>query len=321
MSKGKGKEKATEPDWKEKIAMLDQQFGWDDETGSDCADSCDAAKQEVCTPNRPPQSEHDNKDYTEASQSTDNGRENAFQIPSDTLEDGEIMSPEMQQRIWDAAVEESRSSSREHGNRPCEDPSSHAIFDDDKKQVDVAQQQQMEDGEGFETTQEENDKSDGRSNDEGWETAQEEHDEVDDEQEIQPKSALAAYIYHRFGKAEIRYENRCLCHEYLRNHEEEQRKRHREYFAQGGETCLIKDPCVLLPYKQIDLPGTENVDKPVLMVTTPEGETLYPHDLAKYPEPPAASRDDTGNEIVRPLAIRRQSEYLVSYEEEDTPDG
>ncbi|KAH8788164.1 hypothetical protein F5883DRAFT_513919 [Diaporthe sp. PMI_573] len=282
MSKGKGKEKATEPDWKEQVAMLDRQFGWDDEADSDWANSCDAEQQKL----------------------TDNGNENAFQIPSCTLEYDNIISPEMQRRIWDAAVEESKSSKRAHDSGPCEGASTHAIFDDSQEQDGAAQQQQMED-------------------DEGWETAQEEHDEVDDEQEvIEPKSELAAYIYHRFGTGEIRYENRCECCDYLVDHAEERNKRKRKRFARAGGTSLIKDPCALLPYKQDDLPGTEDVDKPVLMVTTPEGETLYPHDLEEYPEPLAASRIESQIEMEQPMTIRlrRQSEYLVPYEEEDGPD-
>ncbi|POS72827.1 hypothetical protein DHEL01_v208785 [Diaporthe helianthi] len=67
--------------------------------------------------------------------------------------------------------------------------------------------------------------------------------------------------------------------------DEEERKRDRAYFAEHEESCLDKDTCVLLPYRQADLPGTENVFKPVLMVTTPDGEELYPHDLEEYPEP------------------------------------
>lgn len=316
MSKGKGKGVATEPDWKEKLAKLDQQFGWDEQASSDWAEDCDAEKQEVCPPNCPPRGEHDNKNYTNASQSTkkakmnitsssitnhetvassearihnDNGSNSPFHHAPDTFEDDEIMSPEIQRRIWNAAVEESGSSGHDHAA-----PARH----DNQDQIDAAQQQRMD-------------------HNENWETEEEELEE----EEIRPKSELAAYIYHRFGTGpKIRYENRCSCCEYLVDAREERRKRDREYFVRTGETCLIKDPCVLLPYKQEDMPGTESVDKPVLMVTTPEGETLYPHDLEEYSEPPANSRNGTRIERGRPLAIPSESEYLMRYEEEDSAD-
>lgn len=321
MSKGKGKETATEPDWKDKLAKLDQQFGWDEQAGSDWADDCDAEKQEVCYLNFLAQCEHDNKNFTNASQSTnkhevlsatakmdissgsitdhelaassqaethnDHGSNNPFHNASDTFEDDEIMSPEIHRRIWDAAVEESRSSGHDHAT-----PARY----DDQEQFDAVQQEQMDHDEYRETEEEE------------W------------EEEIQPKSALAAYIYHRFGTGPIRYENRCSCCEYLRDEREERRKRDRAYFVQRGETCLIKDPCVLLPYRQEDLPGTEHVDKPVLMVTTPEGETLYPHDLEVYPEPLANSRNGARIEGRTPLAVLNEGDYCVRYEEEDTAD-
>lgn len=323
MSKGKGKETATDPDWKEKLAKLDEQFGWDQQAGSDWADDCDGEEQEVCYLDFLAESEHDNKNFTNAPRSTnkdhlvsattkmnissgyttdhelaasseaekhdDHGSTNPFHHASETFENDENMSPEIQRRTWDAAVEESRSSGHDHAT---------AARHDDQEHVDVGQQYQTD-------------------HDEYWETEEEEVEE----EEIQPKSALAAYIYHRFGTGPtIRYENRCWCCEYLVDKREERRKRDRAYFAWTGETCLIKDPCVLLPYKQEDLPGTENVDKPVLTVTTPEGETLYPHDLEVYPSPPADSRTGARIERRTPLAILNESDYGLRYEDEDSAD-
>lgn len=53
MSKGKGKQVATKPDWKEQLATLDKAMGWDEEDGmdwADWADSGEAENQEVYTP-------------------------------------------------------------------------------------------------------------------------------------------------------------------------------------------------------------------------------------------------------------------------------
>ncbi|KAG6362685.1 hypothetical protein INS49_007778 [Diaporthe citri] len=321
MSKGKGKEIATKPDWKEQLAMLDQELGWDEQEGSDWADSCEPEEQEVFNPNRPLRSENDKKNIAKTLQSTEknhgaysqakqevssgavttdcdytpchdsqqqfgNGRNHAHYEPSDSIEDDEVMSADMQKTLWEAAVEETRSA-------VCVDTSTDALYDyEQEEDVDTASKQR----------EEEEDLS--------------EQQEEQDEEHFQPKSRLEAYIYHRFGP-DINYENRCSCHERLYDFSEEQNKRTREYFAQAGGSNLIKDPCVLLPYPQDDLPGTENVDKPVLMVTTPEGETLYPHDMEEYPEPPAASwhgpRIGWGG-------APTQGGHVVPYEDEDGAD-
>lgn len=329
MSKGKGKEVATQPDWKEKLAMLDEELGWDEEAGSDWADSVEAETQEVFTPNRPAPSKQDDKSHANISQSTqqdhgaysqatqdvtsgaimtesddatyydaqeyfDNGSNHANYEPSDCIGDDELMSAQMQKTIWDAAIEEARAAAE-----PWEG-TDHLYINDDQNEICNAPEQQQE-VEGPYEDQEED-----------WE------DEEDEEEEpIQPKSKLAAYLYHRFGP-EIRYEDRCSCHEHLSDYAEERKKWKRDYFAQAGASGLIKDTNVLLPYPQEDLPGTENVDKPVLMVTTPEGETLFPHDMEEYPEPPAASWH--GPRIGWGGAAPQGEEHLVPYEDEDGAD-
>lgn len=183
----------------------------------------------------------------------------------------------MQKILWDAAVEEARSAA-------YVDTSTDALYDDD------------DDDEEFHTTREQQ--------------------EEQEEECIQPMSKLEAYIYHRFGP-DVIYGNRCSCHERLYDAKEEKNKSMREYFAQAGGSSLIKDPCVLLQYPQDDIPGTEHVDKPVLMVTTPEGETLYPHDMEEYPEPHPASWH--GPRIGWGGAFP-QGQHVVPYEDEDGAD-
>lgn len=245
MSKGKGKEVAIKPDWKDQLAMLDQEVGWDEQAGSDWADSCEAESQEVFTPNRPTPCKHGNKNNANSVQLSEQDQKN--DEPFDSIQDDEIMSADMQRTIWEAAV-------RENGAVACAEHNTDALYDDN-------------DQEGI-------------------------------------------YSY-------IRYEPRYPCHELLCDLAEEGKKRKREYFAQAGETGLIKDPCILLPYQQGDIPGTEDVDKPVLTVTTPEGETLYPHDMEEYPEPPAASWH--GPKIGWGRAPH-EGGCVVAYEDEDTPD-
>lgn len=313
MSKGKGKEVATKPDWKDQLAMIDQEVGWDEQAGSDWADSCEAASQEVFYP-KPITPKHDSKSHTNKVKLTEqnpgvcsrtkqdvesddiinncagwdyascqetqgnfsNGSNHAHYKPSDSIQEGEIMSADMQRTIWEAAVQEHESVARTEHN-------TDALYNDDDQEdsYTIPKQQQGE-----------------------------------EEEHIQAKNTQTGGLYHRSG-SEIRYENRYACHEYLFDRAEEGKKRKREYFAQAGETGLIKDPCILLPYPQDDIPGTEDVDKPVLMVTTPEGETLYPHDMEEYPEPPAASWH--GPKIGWGRAPQ-QGEYVVPYEDEDGPD-
>ncbi|KAI7785654.1 hypothetical protein LA080_006674 [Diaporthe eres] len=297
MSKGKGKEVASKPDWKDQLDMLDQELGWDEEAGWDWADSFEADSQEVFAPNRPLQSEHDNKNIANILQFTEHNHgayspakqdiNHAHYGPFNSIEDDEVMSADMQKSLWEAAVEEARSAA-------CVDASTDALYNDD------------DDEETYTTPKQQEDLYEGQ--------------EEQEEESIQPMSKLEAYIYHRFGP-DVIFENRCSCHERLCDAREEQNKSTREYFAQAGGSDLIKDPCVLLPYPQDDVPGTEYVDKPVLMVTTPESETLYPHDMEEYPEPPPASwhgprigwggASPQGGHVVP---------YVVPYEDEDGAD-
>lgn len=273
MSKGKGKEVATKPDWKDQLAMLDQEVGWDEQAGSDWADSCEAESQEVFTPNRPTPCKHGNKNNAHNVQSSE--QDHTHYEPSDTIQDDEIMSAEMQRTIWEAAVQE-------NGSVACTEQNTDALYGyDDQEDIYTTPKQKQE-----------------------------------DEEHVQAESTLTGDPDHCSG-SDVRYENRYACHELLCDLAEEGKKRKREYFAQVGETGLIKDPCILLPYPQDDIPGTEDVDKPVLMVTTPEGETLYPHDMEEYPEPPAASWH--GPKIGWGRAPH-EGEDMVPYEDEDTPD-
>ncbi|KAG8157177.1 hypothetical protein KVR01_012885 [Diaporthe batatas] len=238
MSKGQGDGGAAGPNWRDKLAMLDQRYGCDEDDCSESSNTCGSDSEEVSREDRPSPNEQNSHNDTDDAQSTGSVIKN----PAQDLPD---------------------------------------VFYDD---------------------------------DEDWETeSEEDHDDESDEDDNQPKSSLLTYLYHRFGPS-LRWENRCTCCEFLVDRREARRKVEREYFAQAGGSCLIKDPCVLLPYRMADLPGTENVDKPVLTVTTPEGEELYPHDLEEYPEPPEDSR--AGG----PLASPNSRRYAVPYEEEDGPD-
>lgn len=239
MSKDKGKEVAAGPSWKDKLAMLDQKYGWDEGDGSDWSDICEEDNQQVLGESRPLHSVYDSQNRPDASQSTGNANIEAAQdLPND--------------------------------------------FD---------------------------------GSDEDWETENEDdEDEYEsEEQDIQPMHPLAGYLLHRFGPR-LRWEDRCECCEFLVDHREERRKRDRAHFAETGETGLGKDRCVLLWFRQADPPGTENVDKPVLMVTTPEGDELYPHDLQEYPDPPADSRGEW------PPVSANKRQHAVAYEDEDSPD-
>lgn len=272
--------------------MLDQELGWDEQEGSDWADSCEPEEHEVFAPDRPLRREYDKKNNANVSQSAENNhraysqakqdvssgaaltdsdyntchdanqhfgndRNDAHYELSDSSEDDEVMSADMQKTLWEAAVGQARSAA-------CVDTSTDALYDDDDEEDPYTASDQQEE--------------------EDW---YQEKEEQEEEEYFQPKSRLEAYIYHRFGP-DINYENRCECHERLYDAREEKNKRTREYFAQAGGSNLSKDTCVLLPYPQDHMPGTEKVDKPVLMVTTPEGETLYPHDMEEYPGPPPA---------------------------------
>lgn len=260
MSKGKGKEVATKPDWKDELATLDQEMGWDDQESSDWADNSEAADDAPgATMTHCDQiSPYDAQKYLR------NGGNKSYNNPPDSHEDEEVTSEEMQRTIWDAAVEESRSA-------PLVGPSTESLHHDDD---DLTQNPAV------------------------------------------PKSKLEEYLYHRFGP-DLKYENRCWCHETLHDGAEEGKQYKREYFARAG-TVLIKDPCVLLSHSQEDMPGTEGVDKPVLMVTTPEGESLYPHDMEDYPEPAAATWH--GPRLGWGGRTPPQEEYVVPYEDEDGAD-
>lgn len=334
MSKGKGKEIATKLDWKEQLAKLDQEFGWDEQAGTDWADDCEPEKQEVHTPTRPPPSQHNNKNVANPLQSTkqdcvddsmaepefdprmamtddeyaacynaqvqfDNNSNGAHHGPSDHFEEDDITSAEMQRRIWDAAVQESLRSGQ--NNVPYEGPSTYATeYNDYQEQAYSAHQQQ-------EDYDEENDNYYGNGAEEGHQ-----------EERIQPKSRLTAYLYHRFGP-DIRYENRCPCHEHLCDAEEERKKYEREYYAHQGRTTLMRDRCILLPHPQAALPGNEHVDKPVLTITTAEGEMLYPHDMEEYPEMVAAA-EWHGPGVGWGGAAPPEEGDVVPYEDEDGAD-
>lgn len=229
------KEVAPEVDWKEKLALLDQHLGWDDDHVSAWSDICDEDDQQVYKKNRPLPSDYDDQNHSDTSQSAGSVNETAVE----DLEDA---------------------------------------FHDEEAEI--------------------------------WETEDEEDDYDSKEDDMPPMHPVLQYLYHRFGPR-LRWEDRCECCEFLIDPREERRRLDRVYYARKG-TPMAKCPCVLLSHRQADLPGTENVDKPVLMVTTPEGDQVYPHDLKEYPDVPADSRGG------RPLVSQR--EYAVPYEEEDTPD-
>lgn len=98
--------------------------------------------------------------------------------------------------------------------------------------------------------------------------------------ELELSPGFVAYVEHRFGP-NIQYDDRCPCHEWLVDLREQRKRTERMYYAQYG-TILPQDACVLREYTQADMHGTGDVDKPVLTVTTPDGETLYPHDEREW---------------------------------------
>ncbi|KAK7732511.1 hypothetical protein SLS53_008396 [Cytospora paraplurivora] len=91
--------------------------------------------------------------------------------------------------------------------------------------------------------------------------------------EIRP--GLMAYLEHRFGP-QFDYEDRCFCHEWLVDQREQRIRTERNYYAHAG-TVLLKEGCVLRAYPEDEVPGTEDVDKPMVTVTTPDGEIFWPH--------------------------------------------
>lgn len=113
--------------------------------------------------------------------------------------------------------------------------------------------------------------------------------------DYQLRPGLVTYVEHRFGP-NIQYEDRCLCHEWLVDLREQRNRSERMYFAQYG-TCLPQDACVLREYPQADMPGTEDVDKPMLTITTPDGETLHPHDERVWPQSSPSSAPSPMYEI------------------------
>ncbi|ROV96538.1 hypothetical protein VMCG_07787 [Cytospora schulzeri] len=112
------------------------------------------------------------------------------------------------------------------------------------------------------------------------------HEEITNQRsgglDFELRPGLMDYLEHRFGP-DFQYQDRCFCHEWLADYREQSNKAERMYYTQYG-TCLQQDACVLREYPQADMSGTEKVDKPKLTVTTPEGETLYPHDEREWPQ-------------------------------------
>lgn len=343
MSKGKGKQVATKPDWKEQLAMLDKAMGWDEEDGTDWADRADSSEaenQQVYTPTRPHQSKSTNKNLAKKLQSNglnhsadtpteediasgamdtdydyaaccraqkyfDKDRNGTCHEPSGDLEDGIVLSEAVQKILLDEA-KRSRLSDQALGNGTREGPSTNALYDDsddDQIQDHVTRKQQnhhQEEKDGEKET---------------------DHEEQDQEEHVQPKkNELKDSPEHHSG-SDTCSEDALLLNQYLCDSSEEGKKKTREFFAQVGCSCLIKDPCVLLPHPQDALPGTEDVDKPVLTVTTPEGETLYPHDLEEYleppPPPPQATHPEQG---ISRGGTSPEGDRVVPYEEGDGTD-
>ncbi|KAL1850650.1 hypothetical protein Daus18300_012861 [Diaporthe australafricana] len=283
MSPGKGKAVATTPDWKDKLAMLDQEMGWDDESGSDWAES-GPSKTHQSTQNEDPSGNTINDfDYAadyNAAESLD-GNDTHYDVPAYLLDDDPTTTLEMQQSLWDTAVMGANKSG-ENDNQPEHDAGGPS----------------------------EDTSSDG--------SAYEEDDHVPfyaeqhTNQCVELNCQEASYCYYHYGE-EYHYQARCWCHAYLADPTAERNKQQRAYYETNG-TVLLQDPCALLPYPQEPLPGTENVVKPIILVTTPEGENLFPHDLQEYPDP-AVVRE-------RPVSggLPAQGGYLVPYEDEDSPD-
>ncbi|KAI3391132.1 hypothetical protein diail_7917 [Diaporthe ilicicola] len=309
MSNGKGKEIATKPDWKQQLAILDQELGWDDDICSDWAESGDLEKHQKNNTPKPPPSDYNNnglhdqpkapqndqmvyhntehddaagaimKDYDyaascDAAQCIDSDINGTYRNTSDyLLEEDDITSLEMQKSIWEAAVMEAKGADKNQpqhdASEPCEDTITSGT-DDEQGHMEYYP---------------------------------EEHTSQCAETNSQWK------IYYSLCHGEdYRYEHNCWCAAWLHDATEERNKYMRAYYQYRGEG-LMKDRCVLLPHPQEELPGTEEVDKPMLMVTTPEGETLWPHDLEEYPEPKASKG--------WPAA---KGNYVVPYEDEDGAD-
>lgn len=304
---------ATKPDWKDQLAMLDQKVGWDERAGSDWADTYEAENQEVFYP-EPTISKHDSKSHTNNMKLTEQDHGVCFWEKQDVKSD-DIMNNCADRDF--AACQETQGNFGNGSNHascePFESIQADEIMSADMQRTiwDAAVQEHA----SVACTEHD---TDALYNDEDQEDiyTTPEQQQGEEGEHIKAKSTQTGDLHHRSG-SEIRHETRYACPEYLCDRAEEGKKRKREYFAQAGETGLIKDPCILLPYPQDDIPGMEDVDKPVLMVTTPEGETLYPHDLEEYPEPPAASWH--GPKIGWGGAPR-QGEYVVPYEDEDGPD-
>lgn len=94
-------------------------------------------------------------------------------------------------------------------------------------------------------------------------------------EDFELRPGLMVYLEHRFGP-HFDYEDRCFCHEWLVDQREQRIRTERMYYAHAG-TVLLKEGCVLRPFPEDDLPGTEEVDKPMVTVTTPDGEIFWPH--------------------------------------------
>jgi hypothetical protein len=154
----------------------------------------------------------------------------------------------------------------------------------------------------------------------------------ENKQHTRPATPLEQYVQHRFGTTrwgEIRYENRCSCCELLHDRSGEGNERQRAHIARTGDTPLSQDSCFLCPFgRQRDDEYPQAAGMPVLMVTTPEGETFYPHDMTTYSDPPAPAAaavvatppGSSGIGRVLPPLRPQAREGFVPYEEEDTPD-
>lgn len=234
----------------------------------------------------------------------DKDRNGTCHEPSDDLEDDIVLSEAVQKILLEEAKKFKRSD-RALTDGTREGPSTDALYDDsddDQIQDHATRKQQNHDQEEKEGGKETN------------------HEDQDQEENVQlNENELKDSPDHHSGSDTCSEDLPPLI-KYLCDSSEEGKKKTREFFAQAGCSCLIRDPCVLLPHPQDALPGTEDVDKPVLTVTTPEGETLYPHDLEEYPEEPSP------HEAARHgLGIGRgweppEGERVVPYEEEDGAD-
>ncbi|KAK2611571.1 hypothetical protein N8I77_004904 [Diaporthe amygdali] len=319
MLTGKGKQVAAKPDWKEQLAMPDQDVGWDAPSGLDWAESGNPEKQEVFTPSPHP-SRRDHNGLTDDPQSKENDHHVSFAKSENENASTTIMTDyayaaycsDFAACYNDYAVYGDTSqyldSDKYFDAWGCileDDPITSLEVQQSIWEAAVGESRGAEKGQHHHTST--------RSTDDGRQTHFCSQAKQAQEQCVQPKSQLVAYLYHRFGE-DIRYENRCCCHEWLYDCVEEDRKATRtEYSLTGGG--LPKDDCVLLPYPQEEMPGTEHADKPVLMVTTPEGEALFPHDMGDYPEPTISSERPIGGEMAAQVR-----DYVTPYEDEDGAD-